>query len=243
MPKGRQLAITAGLLCVFAFGLWMGARLFAGPTAGSGRERLTAAADIAPKPIAAGVPDKSPVASESGQATGPAAAPPGGDSLPAVTPAGDDLRAAAAAPAGGLPSTAIIPAATDRNQRDSERTAATVMSVPRAPEAGASKSTVRARVAASSTPASPQFLGSLAIRSEPRGALVLVDGQVVGVTPIVLKGVRAGSRVVRIESEGYELWSSAARVVANQETAIVATLQQLARRVGDAPSRTRREAE
>jgi hypothetical protein len=54
---------------------------------------------------------------------------------------------------------------------------------------------------------------------------VLVDGQVVGVTPILVKGLRAGSRVVRIESEGYERWSSAARVVANQETAIVATLQ------------------
>ena len=52
-----------------------------------------------------------------------------------------------------------------------------------------------------------------------------VDGRVVGATPIVLKGVRVGSRVVRIESDGYERWSSATRVVANQETAIVATLQ------------------
>jgi PEGA domain. len=97
--------------------------------------------------------------------------------------------------------------------------------VRRAPETRTSKSAIPARVAASTAPASPRFLGSLAVRSEPRGALVLVDGQVVGVTPILLKGVRAGSRVIRIESEGYERWSSAARVVANRETAIVATLQ------------------
>ena len=52
-----------------------------------------------------------------------------------------------------------------------------------------------------------------------------VDGQVVGATPLLLKGVRVGSRVVRIESEGYERWSYGARVVANRETAVLAKLQ------------------
>jgi hypothetical protein len=71
----------------------------------------------------------------------------------------------------------------------------------------------------------PRFRGSLAIDSHPRGALVFVDGQRAGSTPIVLNNVVAGSRVVRIESDGYELWSGAARVVANEQTRVTATLQ------------------
>jgi hypothetical protein len=63
------------------------------------------------------------------------------------------------------------------------------------------------------------------VHSEPVGAVVSVDGRVVGATPLSLKEVPAGSRVVRIESQGYERWSLAARVVANQELRIVATLQ------------------
>ena len=64
------------------------------------------------------------------------------------------------------------------------------------------------------------------IKSEPLGAVVTVDGKVVGATPLMLKVVPAGSRVVRIESDGYERWSFAARVVANKVTQVVATLQQ-----------------
>ena len=75
-----------------------------------------------------------------------------------------------------------------------------------------------------STPV-PRFHGSLAVDSDPVGALVSIDGRVVGATPLLLKAVPAGSRVVRIESHGYERWSFAARVVANQEVRVVANLQ------------------
>jgi PEGA domain len=71
----------------------------------------------------------------------------------------------------------------------------------------------------------PQFRGSLVVDSEPRGALVAIDGKVFGPTPIVLQDLRAGSRVVRVVSTGYDPWSAAARVVANQKTHITATLQ------------------
>lgn len=242
MRNGRLLATAGGLVSVFALGLWMGALLFSGPTIGADRESLAAAAEIAPKPIAPGVPDKMPVESEPARETRPAATPRVGDSLPAVTapvsgvrpavtPAGE-ARGAFTAPAGRVrpavtptvPTKPVTRATTTRDQREPQRTAATVKPVPRAPEADAPTSAVRAGATASAAPL-PRFRGSLAIRSEPRGALVTVDGRVVGPTPIVLKGVRAGSRVIRIESEGYERWSSAARVVANKETAIVATLQ------------------
>ena len=75
-------------------------------------------------------------------------------------------------------------------------------------------------------PALPRFHGSLVINSEPLGAMVTLDGKVVGSTPLMLKVVPAGSRVVRIESEGYERWSFAARVVADKVTEVMATLQQ-----------------
>ena len=75
------------------------------------------------------------------------------------------------------------------------------------------------------TIAAEPFRGSLVITSEPLGALVKVDGEVVGPTPVVLNDVRAGSRVVRIESSGYDTWSTAARVVANRETRVNATLR------------------
>jgi hypothetical protein len=71
----------------------------------------------------------------------------------------------------------------------------------------------------------PKFHGTLSISSEPLGALVWVDGELIGPTPVVMKKVAAGSVVVRIESGGYERWSSAARVVANRETSILASLQ------------------
>jgi hypothetical protein len=93
-----------------------------------------------------------------------------------------------------------------------------------------SASTARKPAPAESTahnasPALPRFRGSLVVHSDPVGAVVWVDGRVVGATPLLLKEVPAGSRVVRIESQGYERWSFAARVVANQELRIVATLQ------------------
>ncbi len=71
----------------------------------------------------------------------------------------------------------------------------------------------------------PRFHGTLSISSDPLGALVWVNGELVGPTPVVLKKVAAGSVVVRIESGGYERWSYAARVVANKETSILASLQ------------------
>ena len=82
----------------------------------------------------------------------------------------------------------------------------------------------RVRATASSEPPL-SYRGSLVITSDPPGALVTIDGQVIGTTPLVLNDVRAGSRVVRIESNGYERWSAAARVVADRETKLNATLQ------------------
>jgi hypothetical protein len=78
-----------------------------------------------------------------------------------------------------------------------------------------------------SMPALPgaTFVGAITLESEPAGAQVFVDGRAVGVTPLRTWEVRAGSHVVRVESEGYSRWSSAVRVVTGNTLSLVATLQ------------------
>lgn len=70
-----------------------------------------------------------------------------------------------------------------------------------------------------------RYRGSLAVNSSPNGASVFVNGFPVGITPLVLNDVPAGSRVVRVEMDGYERWTSAVRVVANTRVVTEAALQ------------------
>ena len=49
--------------------------------------------------------------------------------------------------------------------------------------------------------------GSLDVASRPSGARVIVDGEIVGVTPITLP-VLPGRHSVRLELDGYQVWSS-----------------------------------
>jgi hypothetical protein len=46
----------------------------------------------------------------------------------------------------------------------------------------------------------------------------------VGSTPVVLRDLPVGSRVVRLEADGYQPWSTVVRVIANQQTRVSATL-------------------
>ena len=71
------------------------------------------------------------------------------------------------------------------------------------------------------------FRGALAVNSRPTGARVSVNGQSLGVTPLMVKSLPVGSRVVRLTAQGYHPWSSAVRVVANQRNSVMATLQRL----------------
>jgi hypothetical protein len=71
----------------------------------------------------------------------------------------------------------------------------------------------------------PQFFGTLVIESEPIGANAFVNQQSVGVTPVSLKDLRAGSYVVRVEYGGYERWSTAVTVSAIREARVTARLQ------------------
>lgn len=82
-------------------------------------------------------------------------------------------------------------------------------------------------VAAAVAPA-PGFRGSVVIESSPVGAHVFVNGRPVGSTPLELQDLPAGSRAIRIEADGYQSWSSAIRVIADQQVRVTATLQRTA---------------
>jgi hypothetical protein len=71
------------------------------------------------------------------------------------------------------------------------------------------------------------FRGALTVNSRPAGARVSINGQSVGVTPLMVNSLPAGSRVVRLTAQGYHPWSSAVRVVANERNSVMATLQRL----------------
>ena len=87
------------------------------------------------------------------------------------------------------------------------------------------KPAVSGRVAASSP--TPRFRGTLAIDSLVPGARVFINGQPVGVTPLLLKDVPAGSRAVRVEATGYGTWSASLQVTANQQTRVMAKLNRV----------------
>ncbi len=77
----------------------------------------------------------------------------------------------------------------------------------------------------SSVTAPQQVRGALLVRSEPQGAEVSVNGVVHGRTPLVIRDLGAGSRVVRLDLPGYERWSWAVAIVANRRTPVMAKLQ------------------
>jgi hypothetical protein len=70
-----------------------------------------------------------------------------------------------------------------------------------------------------------QFQGTLLVESVPARAQVFVDRQALGPTPLRFSQLSAGSHVVRVEADGYEPWSAAVRVVADQRTRVTAQLR------------------
>ena len=69
------------------------------------------------------------------------------------------------------------------------------------------------------------FVGALLVESEPAGATVFVNRERVGETPLRLPELRAGSRVIWVESEGYQRWSAGVLVPADKLTKINVKLQ------------------
>lgn len=75
-----------------------------------------------------------------------------------------------------------------------------------------------------SRPTVQGYRGGLALSSSPAGAQVLMNGKVVGQTPVVLSDLPVGSRALLVRRDGYSSWSASVRIVANQRTIVNATL-------------------
>jgi hypothetical protein len=65
------------------------------------------------------------------------------------------------------------------------------------------------------------------LSSVPDGAQVLLNGKVVGQTPVVIDDLPVGSRALVVRRDGYQPWSTSVRIVADQRTPVRATLRPL----------------
>ena len=71
--------------------------------------------------------------------------------------------------------------------------------------------------------------GSVFVESRPPVAQVFLDGERVGRTPVLLADVAAGLHEIRIQRDGYRVWSTTTRVVASERTRVGASLDRTAR--------------
>ena len=74
-------------------------------------------------------------------------------------------------------------------------------------------------------PTSAPGMGTLSVNSNPAGAEVYVDNVYNGITPVTISSVAAGSRVVKIQMNGYTPWQATVQVNSGQVTPVDATLQ------------------
>lgn len=67
--------------------------------------------------------------------------------------------------------------------------------------------------------------GLLNVRSRPAGARVYVNDRLAGKTPISIPSLPAGPATVRIEMDGYRVWSTKVHVNAGEQTRVAASLE------------------
>ena len=77
---------------------------------------------------------------------------------------------------------------------------------------------------ASATKPQARARGGLTIDSVPRGARVSLDGQPVGSTVLVLDNVPAGTHLVRLEADGYQVWAWTTQVVTHRQNTLTVKL-------------------
>ena len=136
------------------------------------------------------------------------------------TPSTMPVKESAVAPRATAPST---PAATPQAAaRDERGTAGSDDS--RAVDTRAGRDQTEAVPSQRPHAAVPMHRGTLIVASTPGGASVYVNNQLAGQTPLVMRGLAAGSRAVRLDLDGYAGWSRGIQVVANQSTTISARL-------------------
>ena len=74
-------------------------------------------------------------------------------------------------------------------------------------------------------PAPAAETGTLTIETRPQGATVVLDGRRVGTTPLNLGDVRAGTRSVQLELDGYRPWSASVAIKGGEQNRVTASLE------------------
>ena len=69
-------------------------------------------------------------------------------------------------------------------------------------------------------------IGSLLVESRPPGASVVVDGEMAGVTPVVVP-VSRGPHRVRMERNGYQVWAKTVEVASAERVRVAASLERM----------------
>ena len=85
-------------------------------------------------------------------------------------------------------------------------------------------------ISAQSSAAGVTVSGSMLVDSRPIGASVFLDGESVGVTPLIVQDVIVGSHEVRILGDGYRSWVSTVQVEDGQRSRVAASLEPTGRR-------------
>ena len=73
--------------------------------------------------------------------------------------------------------------------------------------------------------AAPAARGSLQIESRPAGVRVLIDGKLIGTTPVAVPDLAPGEYVVTMQREGYRTWTDRVTVVAGERIRVAASLE------------------
>ena len=71
------------------------------------------------------------------------------------------------------------------------------------------------------------YRGRLLVDSIPRGAMVFINQQQVGVTPLELPRHPAGSSAIWVQQEGYQRWTAGVLVPAGRTTRVTAKLENM----------------
>ena len=103
-------------------------------------------------------------------------------------------------------------------------TLAAVRPAARPPAAAAARTAPPAATAAAANRAA-DTRGSLTVDSRPSGARVFIDGRQVGVTPMQLDAVDAGSHGVRLELDGFGPWATTVQVVGGHRARVSGSLE------------------
>jgi hypothetical protein len=104
--------------------------------------------------------------------------------------------------------------------RDAQRSE----TVPPAPTPPAQVSEPEAPVAPTTSPATPAA-GVLIVLSQPTGATIYLNDEQVGRTPLTFASVTPGAYRVRLELDGYSVWSSSVRIEAGASEKLVAFIE------------------